>query len=198
MSSSLRAGLKAKTAFQHQALENELDVMNPHLSEFRYAEILERFYIIHDGFERHLRQRSQCPASRFYFDGRPKLEKIAQDLGVPGSSKIASFPRPEFVWLDSTAKVWGSIYVVEGSTLGGQIIARHLYSLPWFSKKNYGEKFFSGYGLQTGLMWQRCLENLEAIPEEYHDEVIQGASEMFWHLLHFFEKPLNNWSAELV
>src|SRR5215216_59367 len=61
----------------------------------------------------------------------------------------------------SITQALGCLYVLEGATLGGQIIGRHL-------KKNLaldedrGCAFFCSYGDEVGLMWQSFQETLRS------------------------------------
>jgi len=47
----------------------------------------------------------------------------------------------------------GSIYVLEGSTLGGQLIQPHLQQTLGL-ERGQGSSYFVGYGRQTAAMWQ--------------------------------------------
>jgi len=50
-----------------------------------------------------------------------------------------------------TDQALGLLYVLEGSTLGGIVIGRHLASLPHLSDVRI--RAFSPYGHETGAMW---------------------------------------------
>lgn len=83
--------------------------------------------------------------------------------------------------LDSRAGALGCLYVLEGATLGGQIISRHLSEIQNLSPER-GAAFFYGYGAETGHMWKsfralltRDVESGECDPEE----VIAAAAETF-------------------
>ena len=69
------------------------------------------------------------------------------------------------------------MYVMEGSRLGGQFIARHIDSLfPQVSATHY----FRGFKSKTGPMWKEFLSLLEQqIPEQDAADVIAGARLMF-------------------
>jgi heme oxygenase len=51
----------------------------------------------------------------------------------------------------------GCLYVLEGATLGGQFISRHLATLG-IGPAN-GGLFFHGYGAKTGEMWKSFQTN---------------------------------------
>ena len=52
----------------------------------------------------------------------------------------------------------GALYVIEGATLGGQVITRYIQSALKIDATN-GGRFFAAYGDRTGLLWRdfvRC------------------------------------------
>jgi heme oxygenase len=55
--------------------------------------------------------------------------------------------------IDSPGKIIGTLYAIEGSALGGQVILRHLSENMGLSGAT-GARFFSGYGHDTPLRWQ--------------------------------------------
>ena len=71
------------------------------------------------------------------------------------------------------------MYVMEGSTLGGQLIARHVKQalhLP----DGCGNTFFHGHGDLTGSMWKEFCQMLKTeIPNEQTGAVVASAKSMF-------------------
>ena len=82
--------------------------------------------------------------------------------------------------LDSKERIFGSLYVIEGSTLGGQVISRHLKQQFDLDETN-GAAFFSGYGKETGKMWNGYRDAITrfADGEANREEIIAGANETF-------------------
>jgi heme oxygenase len=84
------------------------------------------------------------------------------------------------VWRDSAP--WpgqAAMYVMEGSTLGGQIIARHVQT-SLFLTQDHGNAFFRGHGAQTGPLWKEFCDMLTTrISHDETDEVITSAKAMF-------------------
>jgi heme oxygenase len=64
-----------------------------------------------------------------------------------------------------TDKALGRLYVLEGSTLGGTFIDRHLAGLPGLGGLRL--RSFSPYGAETGAMWH-------AFRHATRDHVVQG------------------------
>jgi heme oxygenase len=82
--------------------------------------------------------------------------------------------------LKSVSEALGCLYVLEGSTLGGKIITRHLKKiLP--VDENQGCRFFHSYGDNVGRMWTSFLEILERHCDRHADArvVIESACQTF-------------------
>lgn len=99
------------------------------------------------------------PAMPWPVETAPVRDWLAHDLAVQGLSPIGldiDLPR-----LDTLSKVWGYLYVKQGSTLGGNVMTKAL-------RRNLGlqphdaQRFFAGYGDENGKRWQKFIENLFA------------------------------------
>jgi heme oxygenase len=180
---SILAQLKARTAHQHQATEETVDLMREDFTLDEYLKLLSRFYSFYKSFEEKLSSAIKEFGVEFNHHERlntPKLIADLTNLGIAESeiSKIDSFENlPK---LDSAERVFGALYVIEGSTLGGQVISRHLKQKFDLDETN-GAAFFSGYGKETGKMWNGFREAVTAFAEKSsnHEEIIAGANETF-------------------
>ncbi|MGC4060526.1 MAG: biliverdin-producing heme oxygenase [Aquabacterium sp.] len=93
---------------------------------------------------------------------------------------------------DSLASVFGSLYVIEGSALGGQVIvprlARDMGLVP-----GQGASYFHGHGERTGAMWldfrQRAVAEIGADPARRH-AACHAAGQTFSALIATFEPLL--------
>ena len=63
--------------------------------------------------------------------------------------------------LDRRAQRFGCLYVLEGSSFGGTLIARHLRDHLGITESN-GVGYFAGYGEHTGSMWSAFRASLSA------------------------------------
>lgn len=54
--------------------------------------------------------------------------------------------------MDNAERLVGALYVVEGSTLGGQVIARRIAASLGLTAQ-HGARFFNGWGEQTNARW---------------------------------------------
>ena len=67
--------------------------------------------------------------------------------------------------LNSLGALLGLLYVLEGSTLGGQFIAQHL-QLTYGYTRSTGSDFYSGYGEQTTTHWQSFITYLNSFSDQ--------------------------------
>ena len=81
-----------------------------------------------------------------------------------GLSDLERLPRCDDVpVIDSLAAALGCMYVLEGSSLGGRIITRHVRAKLGITEET-GGRFFHGYGEQTGEMWRAFRASVSACP----------------------------------
>jgi heme oxygenase len=175
---SVREALRQGTATLHQAVEREIGLNQSGLTRKQYQHILGEFYRIYLPLEQALEAvlHRDLPS---YYPGRRRTPHLESDLAhlkincarLPRRQDLPSFP-------DLPAAL-GSLYVIEGSTLGGQMISRDL-SERLGVVPGKGGTFFAGYGARTGRRWKEFLELLERhiSPEETHIAV-GHAREMF-------------------
>ncbi|WP_205082726.1 biliverdin-producing heme oxygenase [Paracraurococcus ruber] len=80
---------------------------------------------------------------------------LAEDLRALGLAEdaIAALPRCPGYSLRSAEAAWGTLYVLEGSALGGQLIARHLAAVLGLSPA-HGCAGMVPHGGETGLLWR--------------------------------------------
>lgn len=187
------AKLKEATKEQHQNLEATVNVMDKMFSLDNYKNLLWKFYRFYNAIEPKL-DKLVWSEVNYNFSNRlklPKLERDLRELGVfdevKGGSKWQNIPD-----LDSFAKAFGSLYVIEGATLGGQVIKRHLESHLGITPENGGE-FFSGYGDMTGKMWKDFGSVITAFAENQSvdDTIITSAKNTFDSFRECFEESEN-------
>ncbi len=147
-SADVMTRLRQETAGAHARLERSLALLDPPLARERFVTLLERFYGFHAVWE---------PVIAAHFDPeflqpRRRVRLIEADLIALGRHPADT--RPPFCFgataLGRTPEAaLGSLYVMEGSTLGGKVIARGVAGTGWGEKIRY----FDPYGSGTGKMW---------------------------------------------
>jgi Heme oxygenase len=183
------AKLKAETKDQHEALESVVDVMDSTFTLDDYRRLITKFYLFYSAIEPSL-PAEQLKENGFDIEPRrkvPSLENDLRSLGVdPQVSVTAEIPV-----FDNVAKAYGAVYVLEGATLGGQIISRHLSSALGITSET-GASFFSSYGPNVGPMWKEFGAAITAYAEANgsEDDIVAGARETFDAFRRFFERGL--------
>ncbi len=177
--------LKQGTRAYHDALEGKMAPLLDTLSIHTYTDLLQKLF----GFYKPLEERiAALPASQDLpvdLERRQKAPLLAKDLlwlkmTQPQLSQLTWCERlPE---VKSITEALGCLYVLEGATLGGQIISRHL-------KKNLaldgdrGCAFFCSYGDEVGLMWESFREALSSHCAKHgrieEEQLVKSACETF-------------------
>jgi len=171
--SSILPRLRAETRGEHDAVEQVLDLMSDTLTHRIYLQRLEQFYGFYAPLEKALQSHGKSLADRACKSPvseaissalAARLNKTAhlqQDLYHLG---IATHGLPlcrDLPPLNSQPDVLGCLYVMEGATLGGLMITRHVRAALGITPAT-GGSFFQGYGDDTGRMWQGMRQLLVA------------------------------------
>jgi len=167
----LLARLKQETTQLHQRIEHGLDLFRNDFNLEDYRSLLVRFYGYYSPWE----ERAFVTAPRLV-SARRKCANLALDLEALGMSReniLSIQPCDDLPPLDTVARVLGSMYVLEGATLGGQILLRQVRVR--FGLQDDGCAFFSGYREQTGAMWKQFGGILEDSPSHWRPEIISSA-----------------------
>ncbi len=166
--------LRSATRAAHMELETTLQLLEPPLSCLRFARALTGFQSFHRVWEPKVEALLGEPDMLV---PRRKLALIAADLDALGhaGNEPISF---DLDFLDGAAQAWGSLYVLEGSTLGGQVISRSLKATDWAPPN--GLAYFNPYGRRIGAMWTQFRTALEArAPGLDPRAVVDGACATF-------------------
>lgn len=184
------AKLKDATREQHEGLENTVNVMDQMFSMEDYKKLLTKFYRFYSSIEPEI-DKVDLSETGYDFDERRKLPKIEADLKNLGVFETAQeMPRWNGVPpIENAAQAFGSLYVMEGATLGGQIINRHLKEHLGISPEN-GGAFFSGYGAETGPKWKEFMNIANTYAEDgtQDDVIIESAKQTFDSFKKCFEQ----------
>lgn len=144
--------LRTGTAAEHRAVEATLDLLDPALDRARLAQVLallHGFWVAAEGGLDEWAARLPADAAALDWSRRRRARLFATDLATLGIPVPVDAPRLPPV--AGTDEALGRMYVLEGSTLGGTFIDRHLAGLPAFSGVRL--RAFSPYGERTGAMW---------------------------------------------
>jgi heme oxygenase len=179
---SLLDRLRHETVDRHQRVETALDLMRPDLTRPQWTRLVARFYGFYQPWETALGRAVAGGELAEMAAQRRKLPWLEQDLVALDVSpqSQATLPRCDHLpSLDSPARVLGSMYVLEGATLGGQHISKHVEQTLGLAGGR-GYSFFRSYGDQTGRMWQAFRRTVSALaPALDGDTMVEAACETF-------------------
>jgi heme oxygenase len=181
MQHDLLSLLKTETAACHARLENALDLMRPEWPREDYIALLAGFY----GYVAPWEDAAAASVPlhlREFFEGRRKTALLEADLTFLTDDAACTQALPKTGHLPSmntVGRVFGSMYVMEGSTLGGRFIAPHVATL--FGLRNgHGNAYFEGYGPRTGSMWNAFRETAStAVPRDEYEAAVDAAIATF-------------------
>ncbi|MFS0856477.1 biliverdin-producing heme oxygenase [Paenibacillus taichungensis] len=184
--STIMERLKSETAHYHRQVEqNEYAkaIMNQTVSLGEYKKYLEKFYGFLKPLEEQAVQQPFWESTGLDIGIRGKANLLENDLRNLGASEeeISQVPLcKDLPDISTPARLFGYLYVIEGSTNGGQIMTKRLSQfLP--IDANRGLEYFNAYGTETRTRWAEFTELLRQsiTAEEDHDIMVHTASETF-------------------
>ena len=146
--------LRTATAVAHEQVESTLGLMDPYLGAERLVAVLSRLHAFWTAAEAGLDAwalRFPADAETLAWSRRRRGHLFADDLHALGAA-VPGDGGPALPAVEDTGQALGRLYVLEGSTLGGAFISRHLATLDTLGP---GVRLgaFSPYGPDTGAMW---------------------------------------------
>ncbi len=177
------AKLKEATKPAHLRLETTVDLLNSALDLESYQNLLRKFYGFYAPVEPQLLRVIKQQSIDFDYEDRLKVPLLKRDLqnltGENFDFEIINLCRDSPA-LKTFAQTLGCLYVLEGATLGGQIISRHLRQNLNLTAEN-GAAFFNSYGERVGQMWKAfgAMANEQAEKLNSDEEIIASAQETF-------------------
>jgi heme oxygenase (biliverdin-IX-beta and delta-forming) len=184
--SSIMALLKSETSTAHRQLERNRSLSRLFQSDYsisEYQELIGKFYGYFSAIEPLIFNDLKIENSQV-LRHRSKTPSLANDLAlleVNGSTLTSRSCCENLPLLDSFARRMGALYVLEGSTLGGRIISKHL-------KEHFGEaikdklNYYQSYGDNLMSEWaafqQFMTDHFDGKTDEI-TEVVSAAIETF-------------------
>ncbi|WP_019903697.1 biliverdin-producing heme oxygenase [Methylobacterium sp. 77] len=168
--------LREETRDLHEDLEGRLDWRRRMATPEGYRDLLTRWWGFHRVFE---------PAVAVAFGAdfaqpRRKLHLLERDLGHFGMTTEVIEALPRFSpgeGFDDRASILGALYVTEGSTLGGQVIAHHIRRSLGDAIASDGCAYYESYGKRDiAAMWASFRVFLDRSGEDDEpNRIIDGA-----------------------
>jgi heme oxygenase len=156
----LHERLQSRTRSLHDDAERALDLETRLSSITAYRGLLLSLWQLHAGYEAAFAAQPWS-GSCIDFARRRRSDMLLSDLSVLGALAMpATLPGPPIHGLYDAI---GCLYVIEGSTLGGQIIFQRVRERLGASADG-AASFFRGYGPATGSMWKQLIEAINESP----------------------------------
>jgi len=181
----LQNTLKEATKNNHAKLEQLMfadQIMNGTLSIHQYKQIVTTNYLVHKLLEEYLISslRSET-ADKLNIETRRKLGSLTTDIyelkmNIPNQTIDNNNNNIIF---DDDASILGALYVLEGSTLGGNVIVKRLKINPNLSSLNLDFHYYQIYGSNLIQNWKEFCEILNVQPLDTYTNSIDGAKRMF-------------------
>jgi heme oxygenase len=180
--------IRAATRLQHKSLEGEWDLVPGLLRVQDRCTILRALYQVHAPSELALlpwltglpdlgyRQRLKAPL----------LRADLKDLGASEPDLI--WPAEQLPQIQNSAWALGFTYVLEGSTLGGQVIRKAVVAA---AASLVGLSFFGVYGRDTGSRWKQFCHVLERECRTRREDCARGAVAGFDFVSTIFQSSLD-------
>ncbi|EZP67706.1 MULTISPECIES: biliverdin-producing heme oxygenase [Pseudomonas] len=158
---SLLEALRTGTALLHVALEKRLPFFSEYLNADWFRRLLQAYYGFYGPMEAALYDCELIPDG-YDTELRVKTPTLLSDLLALGLNDMAinDLPRcTQLPLLDTPAACLGALYVLEGATLGGQVLRREMAQRLDLDADN-GGAFLNVYGPETGRRWKDFLDYL--------------------------------------
>jgi heme oxygenase (biliverdin-IX-beta and delta-forming) len=178
--------LKEVTADAHQAAEKKLiTALKKIATTTDYMHMLNWLYGYYAPMEGLIR-RFLTPDILPDIPKRSRAEYLLWDMKETGLPVLPPDICQQLPVIDSYPRALGALYVLEGSTLGGRIIAG-MISQELDSIKSLS--FFNGYGAETNRMWQSFKKFLNhPFPLIQRREIIAAAEDTFITFKNWIDK----------
>ena len=192
--------LRRETADAHLRIEQAIALERDDFSLPDLRSLMIGFYGFHRTWEPAV--ASLLASDGPWFEPRRKLSALQSDLRAlqidPHDPSLPVCQRlPQ---LADRFHAMGSMYVMEGSTLGGQLVGRFLSSRLSL-RDGHGYSYFVSYGNNVGSMWRLFTDRLNAEVVDacspHADHVVAAANQTFAYLADWLVSVRNDRSTVL-
>lgn len=176
--SELHHRLRQATRGPHHDLDHHpilAALIRPDLGLSEYGKALSALHGVYSVAELWILDYLSQHSVPFDYALRRKLPALESDLAELGRNPISA--QMEFAAEQRLGALVGVLYTIEGSTLGGQFIARSLSKIEGVA---WPTAFFSGYGNLSHQRWQAYLSFADACcPKAEYDLAAATAAFLF-------------------
>jgi heme oxygenase len=145
--------LKTGTSDIHKHIEERVPVFRPGFNLADYCQLVARFYGFLTPLETTLSGLTDLQHPDLDLKSRLKSSLLEDDLRFLGLDPTTVRRCNRLPEVDSIQQAFGCLYVLEGSTLGAQIISRKLET-DLSLRAGSGASYFNAYGAFVGQRWK--------------------------------------------
>lgn len=174
MNSSLSLHLRTSTADAHVQAEKSFPLFRDSFTSHAYGRLLQTFVPVFEAYESALRASGlPVPHLEERLQRTAWLKSDLQALGLWPMTSVFSLS------IRDAAEMLGALYVIEGSSLGGQVIAKRLHENLGLGEDKTA--FYRSYGADTGKLWQELKGFLDSqeLNDEQRASAVHGARTLF-------------------
>lgn len=195
----LRETLRSSTHDAHVRLNHHpllVGLTRPGYLRFNYWQVLVAYHHFYQAVEAAIENYLGRCSSGFDYQLRRKRFWLLEDLACGGIDPTAAHWQPvagvASVVIEDLAQLVGVLYLIEGATLGGQVISRHIQAGLEMAPE-HGGRFFHAYGELTAVRWQEFLKFAEQACDTAakRERAVQTATRMFCRV----EEILNEYAT---
>ena len=192
---SYRLQLRQATHEYHVRLNHHpflKDLTKPIFTLARYKALLLAYSHLYRSIEEVIVRFVLSNDVDFDYYEREKFSMLIRDIDYFkldnvkfGLTKVSTLTVPK---IDNISELVGLLYVIEGSTLGGQHISRALSDCHGLTSDT-GACFFNGYGEQTLKRWEVFLEFFDSVIQD--QDSFEIAKDKACHTFQTFQSALD-------
>ncbi|RYE33439.1 MAG: hypothetical protein EOP42_08295 [Sphingobacteriaceae bacterium] len=196
--------LKQATQKQHDNLEQLMfvnKIMSGTLSVDEYKQILITNYITHARLENQLlNSLTDDLKTKLQVNNRYKLSALEKDLKESGIDFMEiNQDKTDTVISKNSAAVLGAMYVLEGATLGGNVIVKKLKVNQNLQNLHLNFYYYQVYGSELVTNWKQFCQILNTkVAAEDYETSIQSALKTFDYFVLAHESSNKNTTAEVT
>lgn len=171
-----------------------MDIMRPTMSRIEYVDLLTRFRAFVAPWEAALRAALPADLQAFAL-AREKTALLDADLAHLGAPQPSDglardgAAHADGMPLSGLGACFGTMYVMEGSTLGGRFIGPAM-AQRFDLHDRQGYAYFDPYGERTGSMWNAFKAEAAArVPADEYDAAVAAARATFDALQQWLPAP---------
>lgn len=168
-------------------------ILNDQADKEHYKEVLKTFYGFYEPLEKKLESLPEWKDYDFDMTKRRKTQFLVEDMksmGISDEEINAIELCNNLPTVNNMNQALGCIYVLEGATLGGQIVSRKLQESLGI-QVDTGSAFFNSYRQNLRPMWKEFSDFITKYSEEHDsDAEIVNASDETYH-------RFNEWLSKL-